>query len=249
MDPGPATVPPFLAVACSGREQGTMGFTGAPDPSLVRHHRETFLRASGMDPEAAAGMGQVHGTDILVAGAGARGAGGMEPSRSLGRADGMVTAQRSLPLLALGADCCVVALWHREGRAAGVFHAGWRGAAAGVAGAAVASLCEVAGAPPGELAALFAPSIGRCCYQVGPEVEAAFRAAVPAEVVEGRFRPDGGDRLRLDLPGLVGDALRTAGLPPEAVSPPGPCTRCDGDRWFSHRAGDGGRNLVAVMLR
>ena len=232
---GPLGVP-SVRVVVSGRDDGPMGFTGAPDPEPVREARRRFLAGTGLDPEAAAAVLQVHGARVLRAGPGDAGRGGLDPARSLGEADGIVTAEPGLPLLVLSADCVVAALAADDGRAVAVLHAGWRGAAAGAPAEAVRALASASGAPPARLRAVLGPAIGPCCYEVGEEVAAAF----PGFLREGsRGRP------HLDLPGAVRAGLAAAGLPAGAVGPAGPCTRCGG-RWFSHRAGDAGRILLAA---
>ena len=211
-------------IAVSGRADGNMAFGGAPDADAVRAARARFLARSGMDPAAAACVRQVHGCRVLVAGPADRG-------RVLGEADGIVTAERGLPLLVLGADCCVGAL--EAPGALGVFHAGWRGAKAGAPAATVAALVREFGVRPADLRATLGPAIGPCCYEVGEEVAREF---------PGRMRGR-----NLDLPGAVRAGLLAAGVPAEAVSPAGPCTRC-GDGWFSHRRGDPGRQVLAAAL-
>lgn len=213
-----------------------MGFTGAPDPAAVREARSRFLGGAGADPAAAAAVRQVHGARVLAAGPGERGRGGLDPAASLGEADGILTAEADLPLLVLSADCVVAALAPDDGRALAVFHAGWRGAAAGIPGAAVAALAGRSGAPPSAMRAVLGPAIGPCCYEVGEEVAAAF---------PGFLRPGRGERPHLDLPGAVRGALAAAGVPEEAVAAAGGCTLC-GEGWFSHRRGDAGRQVLAA---
>jgi YfiH family protein len=247
-DLGAALGVPGVRVVVSERRHGSLGFTGAPDPEAVSARRRAFLTEAGLDPDAACGMGQVHGSRVLMVGEEHRGAGGLDPSKSRGAADGLCTSVRGVPLLALGADCCCFALAEVRGRGVGAFHAGWRGAAGGVVAAAVAAVTSAAGASPGDLRAVLGPAIGPCCYQVGPEVREAFLLSNPAGDA-ARFRADGGDRLRMDLPGVVVDALVAEGVPRASIAAPGPCTACERELWFSHRRGDAGRHMLAVSIR
>ncbi len=217
---------PGIRLAVSGRADGNMGFTRAPDPAAVRAARRSFLEGAGMDPAAAVSVLQVHGSRVLRAGPADRGT-------LLGEADALVTAERRLPLLVLSADCCVGAVAAGDGRALGVFHAGWRGARAGAPAATVEALRREFGAEPTAMRAVLGPAIGPCCYEVGEEVAREF----PGRMAGGR----------LDLPGAVRDGLVAAGIPGAAVSPAGPCTLC-GEGWFSHRRGDPGRQILAAMI-
>lgn len=231
----------------SGRADGNMGFTGAPDPEAVRGARRRFLEAAGMEAAAAAAVRQVHGNRVLRAGPGDRGRGGLDPASLLGDADGIATTEKGLPILALAADCCVGVLAAEDGRGAAVFHSGWRGALARTPAAAVRALGEALGIPGSSLRAVLAPAIGPCCYEVGEEVVASFREGFGAGA-GAWFLPGRGGGPRLDLPAAVRAGLIDAGLPPGAVAPAGPCTLCAGG-WFSHRGGDAGRQMVAVVLR
>ena len=74
---------------------------------------------------------QVHGADVLVA----REASGLCPE-----ADIIVSGNPALALAVAAADCVPLLIADRRNGAVAAAHAGWRGTAAGVAGAAVAAL-------------------------------------------------------------------------------------------------------------
>jgi copper oxidase (laccase) domain-containing protein len=112
----------------------------------------------------------------------------------------------------LVADCLPVALLGERGL--GMLHCGWRGLAAGIIGAAAEQI--------GARAAAIGPGIGPCCFEVGPEVEAAF-----AELGPGMMHAR-----NLDLPEVARRLLARAGV--EQVESAGICTYCD-KRFFSHR--------------
>lgn len=102
---------------------------------------------------------QVHGVGVLRA---------FEPG-PLGDGDAVYSTVPMLPMVVATADCLPVVLEGDGG--AGIAHAGWRGAAAGV----VEALCEsmaAAGVLP--LRAAIGPGIGPCCFEVGPEVTDRF---------------------------------------------------------------------------
>jgi YfiH family protein len=130
-------------------------------------------------------------------------------------ADGQVTASAAHGLVAFTADCLPIALGG-DGAVA-MIHAGWRGLAAGVLEQGVRALRARAGG--GEVVAVIGPGAGRCCYEVGEEVHAAF---------SGAHRHD----RRLDLKALARERLRAAGV--AEVRDVELCTICD-ERFFSHR--------------
>jgi len=135
----------------------------------------------------------------------------------LPEADGHVVTEPGPAPMVLAADCLPVAL-HGPGGLAMV-HAGWRGLAGGILGAA-------AGAVEATSAAI-GPGIGRCCYEVGDEVLDAF-ADLGDGIADGRM---------LDLSEVARRRLAEAGV--ERVESAGLCTSCEAELFFSHRRDHG----------
>ena len=137
------------------------------------------------------------------------------------------------------ADCVPILLAAPAGVAAA--HAGWRGSAKNVAGAAVAALREL-GVAPGTVRAWLGPSIGPCCYEVGGEVAAQFA---------GDFIRGGcGGGFRLDLRGVNVSQLVAAGVPREAIVVHPDCTRCGGEKYASwRRDGPKAGRMIALIAR
>lgn len=208
------------------------------------HHGFLGRAASGADgwdaAVATAGMPlpvvtarQVHGTAVVEA---AR-------WRERPPADAVVTRERGLLVGVVTADCTPVLLVEPERRIAAAVHAGWRGAAAGVVEAAIATLRARFAVEPSALRACLGPTIGGCCYQVGAEVHAAFVDRT-GERTAGAWRVDG-ERFRLDLRAAVTSLLHAAGV--ADVVAVGPCTACD-PGWCSYRRdGAGAGRQVGVI--
>jgi len=135
-----------------------------------------------------------------------------------------------------------VLLVDAEGRGVAAVHAGWRGVAAGVVPAAVASLARRGIEPAGLLAAV-GPAIGACCYEVGADVAARVVAAAGgrADLATG-----GPERVLLDLKGAVREQLARSGIARESILLAPWCTRCRGDLFFSYRRdGDSAGRMMA----
>ena len=128
------------------------------------------------------------------------------------------------------ADCVPVFLAHPSGAAA-LLHSGWRGTAARIVEQGIAAFRR-AGHAPRDLVMHLGPAICGQCYEVSPDVFAELtgrRVAAPTPV---------------DLRRLITQHARDAGL--LRISTSARCTKCDNGIFFSHRAGDAGRQL-AVM--
>lgn len=213
-------------------ESLNLSYVSGDDPERVRANRARVLRALGVPPDAWTNGRQVHGARAARAGAAERGRGAFSPDESIPDTDALWTDEPGLALAVLGADCAPVLLADPARRRIGVAHAGWRGLVAGVLGA----LVEAMGASP-SLAAWVGPAIGPCCYEVGDDVAAPARRALGEDVVRGG---------RLDLWAGCAGALRRAGVAEIWLS--ALCTRCEPWRFYSHRAGDIGRQGVVAAL-
>ena len=81
-----------------------------------------------------------------------------------------MTGQPGVLLTVTIADCVPVFIADPVRRAVGLFHAGWRGTAAGVFESGMATLGEAFGSTPGDITVHLGPAICGECYEVGPEV-------------------------------------------------------------------------------
>jgi len=163
---------------------------------------------------------QVHGTRIVS------GRIGMEPAE----ADAIASGIDGLLVGIVTADCVPVLLVHRERRVAAAVHAGWRGATAGVLETAVRHLTSELDAPPAQLEAAIGPAICGRCYQVGPEVLAAFRARTGDTTATAWSEQAG--RPHVDLRHAADLLLRATGI--TNIATVGPCTAC-GEGFCSYR--------------
>lgn len=203
----------------------------------------------GLPPSSLHRLDQVHGCATLVVESDAR-----RPEENP-RADALVSDRADVALAVKAADCVPVLLADRDGRAVAAIHAGWRGAAQGIVMSAVATLEARFAIAPAAIVAAIGPSIGACCYQVGPEVRAGFAASAPAPLtsdgIDRWFAPGAGDRLQLDLWQANRDQLAAAGVPASSIHVAGLCTACHVDRFFSYRREGkrAGRLLAAIRRR
>ncbi len=192
----------------------------------------------GMDFEALVCGQQVHGVTVAEVDAADKGRGGSVWSEGLPDTDGLITRRAALPLAVLAADCVPVFLYDPERRAGGVIHAGREGVRQGIAAAAVEAMRLRFDCRAANIHVVIGPSAGPCCYEVSPEMAAAFEAlGLPTR---GRM---------LDLWAANRAQLEGAGVPGEQVAVSGQCTICSG-AYHSYRAApETGRNIGLFMLR
>ncbi|MFO7269892.1 MAG: peptidoglycan editing factor PgeF [Sphaerobacter thermophilus] len=218
--------------------EGTVTNRPGLDPAIVTANRAAWSAAIGVDAACWTYGRQVHGAQVaLVSRNGHRpdmSDDTFPPGTWIQGRDAFVTAEPGIPVVAFCADCVPILLHDPKRGAVAAIHAGWRGTVADVVGATVRTMQERLGCDPRDLIAGLGPSIGPCCYEVGDEVIEAWRAT--------GLDPDGhavrrvDNRTIFDLWHANRSALIAAGVPAEQIEVSGVCTRCNADRFFSHRS-------------
>lgn len=224
----------------------------------VRHGMTTRVLGDMKDPSrrdaAARRLGltqpplvlkQVHGSRIIIQSEIMGHTAPLEAEREWPpQADGWIADVPDKPVGVFVADCVPLFLWSRDGRAAGVFHAGWRGLEDDMAVKAVFSLMLARSVAAEDIFGALGPHLGACCYAVGPE----FRGKSLGVAVSER---DG--RLYLDMGAFVRHAWRKRlqedfglALREENLSTAAPCTSC-GPEFYSFRRDKQDARMLALL--
>lgn len=203
-----------------------------------------MARAFDLQPHLLLTVKQVHGTGVLAV---------TEPNFDLSHfqkveSDAIITNQPGIMIGVLVADCYPVILYDAEGPAAGVVHAGWKGAAAGLIGQTVQAMCALLDSRPERMRAAIGPGIGAHKYEVDRPVRDAFRegsgqwSRIAKETRLGHWQLD----LRLSC--LL--QLEEAGIDREMIDIVDECTCCHKEKFFSHRRDQGqtGRQMGFILL-
>jgi YfiH family protein len=145
--------------------------------------------------------------------------------------DGHISPSRGTALGVSIADCVPVLMAHPSGIVAAL-HAGWRGIASGILGRGLAAM-RAHRASPREVRVYLGPAICGKCYEVGKDVY----FAVSGRTIDGKST--------IDLRAELALKAREAGVSEIEISDF--CTQCNNDRFFSHRAGDSGRQFAFIV--
>jgi YfiH family protein len=168
--------------------------------------------------------------------------------------DGWVTGEPELLIAIQTADCLPILLVDTEKRIVAAVHAGWRGTLQRIAAKAASLMQTDFGSHPDNCLAVVGPAIRRCCYEVGEEVLEAFRKEF-AGAASFFSRPRDSKATRansqcIDLAEACRNQLLDVGLADEKIFTDGPCTSCEKERFFSHRADavGGGRMMSVIAI-
>ncbi len=226
----PSDVPDGVLVAVSRRGNALPG-TPSPTGFLARR----FALALGLPDLPIVRASQVHGSRVVTVEK------GPAPGEVVdaGKCDALVTRLEGVGLAVQTADC--VPLLLAAEAVVGAVHAGWRGAAANVAGTAAERLLAFAG-DPASARAWLGPAIGPCCYEVGEEVATRFPERFSRAAKDGKFL--------LDLPSVVRSQLEAAGIPSGNIAGDPSCTMCGGEVFASYRRDrEKAGRMIALVAR
>ncbi|MDX2102429.1 MAG: peptidoglycan editing factor PgeF [Alphaproteobacteria bacterium] len=219
-----------------------VGLGSRDDPAAVAENRRRVAARLGVAGDHLVSLYQIHSAEAVVVT-------GPWPQRPV-EADALVTRTPRLAVGALAADCAPVLLVDPVARVVAAAHAGWKGALTGIVDAAVVRM-EGEGADRSRILAAIGPCIGAASYEVGPEFEARFVEADPANA-RWFACPPGRQRAHFDLGRYLEARLQGLGL--GAVDRLDADTCADPARWFSYRrttlAGepDYGRQISAIAV-
>jgi YfiH family protein len=235
-----------------GAADGNIGLGSPRDKADAWEMRKLWAGAIGVDPGSIVTAGQVHGNDILRVEAADAGRGSRAGMPQIGIGDGMITDAPGVTLLTLHADCQPILLVDPDRPAVAAVHAGWRGTVANIAGAAVRAMGEAYGSRPERILAYLGPALGGCCHETGPEVTGQWRELASSLGIDPESavtRPGAREHF------IVAEANRllllAAGVTNTHIDVSPECTKCDTERWFSHRGHgpNAGREGAFIAIR
>ncbi|HEY3380061.1 MAG TPA: peptidoglycan editing factor PgeF [Armatimonadota bacterium] len=219
-----------------------LGYHVHDDPERVTENRRRLGRAAGYDPTTLVAAQQVHGTALAWVGTADRGRGAFGLDDAVPDTDGLLVSEPGVPVAMQVADCAPVLIVDPVRRVLAAVHAGWRGALAGIASAAVREMTDRAHSDPAHLLIGIGPTLCPACLEVGADV---------AEAVEDAFGPAvlqrGGEKPHLDIRAMIAADLACVGIDGRQIIVHRACPRCHTARYFSHRGQQGQAGRFALI--
>ena len=263
---------PWLVHAFTTR----IGFTKWDTPRAVVDYRARLAAALGAAEMPLATLRQVHSdvAHIVCAPPAVDRAGSPPAIRAASpppATDAAITRDSGVLLTVQTADCVPILLADTRQRIVAAVHAGWRGTLARIAVKTLGRMQQEFGTRPQDVVAALGPAIGRCCYEVGPEVAQQFAAKFgdAADWFDGPFAPQAegeaqhwlpwltmmppghqpeAERARLDLRASNRAQLLEAGVSPKNIAVSALCTRCRADLFFSYRRDGAGTGRLMALI-
>jgi polyphenol oxidase len=200
-----------------------------------------IAEAADVQPAAVLRMHQVHGVAVHRASAADIGTPPHE-------ADVIRTDDHEIALAVQVADCVPLLLGDPPSGRIAAAHAGWRGTASNAAGVAAAEF-DTGDDGRASLVAVLGPSIGPCCYRVGPEVRTSFEGLGWAPSLLDRWFSLRAGAFSLDLWQANVDQLLAAGIAARNIHVCRLCTACHPEWLCSYRREGPGTGRMAGYIR
>lgn len=157
--------------------------------------------------------------------------------------DALITNVPDIVLGILTADCVPILLYDKQQHVVAAIHAGWRGTKSQIVKKTIEKMQNTFSADPANILAGIAPSIGKCCYEVGEDVLRYFDH-IPQSFKKYK------DKYMLDLPYINQQHLLESGIKKENIEASDICTACHAGQYFSYRKENGcsGRFMSLIAL-
>ena len=223
-----------------------LGSNRGDEPEAVRENYRRVCAFLGADIDGAAVTRQVHGAVVRRVTAADR---HVCMSVVPYEADGLVTAEKDLPLLCFTADCVPALLCDAEAGVIAAVHCGWRSSVGDILKNAVEEM-EALGARRGAICAALGPAIGKCCFETDDDVPRAITDWLGGDTAGLFVRREDGKTLA-DLRGANKKRLLQLGLAERNIDLSGECTFCSHEKYWSHRytRGQRGSQAAGIVLR
>ena len=242
----------FVTTRVGGLSNGhlsslNMGLSEFEPAQATIGNRMLVCKAANIDFEKLTFQHQVHGSSITIVNENNAGAGNRVKAEALPDSDAMITATPGITLFAQAADCVPIAAYDPIRKVAAAIHAGWRGTAQRIAAKTIQKMVTDFGCNPQNILVGIGPSIGKCCYEVGPEVvdifkrEFGFAQSLFTATENGQTLDLwSANQLQLEEVGVLASNIEVAGI----------CTKCCCDKFYSSRADSGktGRFGVGIAI-
>jgi len=227
-----------------------LSFQVGDDPNRVLDNRKRLTETLGIPLTSLTTAEQIHDARVTVVTEEMRGKGSIHHEEAIANTDALVTRQAGICLMVLLADCVPILLCDPSKGVVGAVHAGWKGTLELIAQKTVMAIREEFGSSPEDIVVGIGPSIGPCCYEVGPEIVSRVKDALGnTQDVLKQTSSDGKGQLDLWEANLK--QLVRAGIPKKNIEMARMCTCHHHDRFYSYRyeRGKTGRFGAGIVLR
>ena len=214
-----------------------MGFHVKDTAQAVCDNREIIAEKLTFPTQNWVGAQQTHEIKIKKITKHEKGYGAMNYETAFNGIDGLYTFENNILLTLCFADCVPVYFIHRESRAIGIAHAGWKGTVGGIVAEMIRKF-QSEGIAANEISVAIGPSICENCYIVDDYVINLVHNKLE-DVVILPYNKISDHQYQLNLKECNRLFLIKAGVPSENIQVTKLCTSCQSEHFYSHRRDQG----------
>ncbi len=212
-------------------------------PAAVAAARGRFLRRVGIPLAELTLARQVHGTRVHIVTDPEQGSGASHPKNYLLAADALLTQRPNIALGVFTADCTPLLLHDPVTGWIGTVHAGWKGVVRGIVSKTLATL-QAQGVRLSDVRFWLGPSICARCFTSADSAWAKQFDLFGRGMVTKK-----NDRYHVDLPKIIHNQLRAAGVQQDNIDISTACTKTSKLLPSARRQGPSHPNTLTVIAR
>lgn len=241
----------FGGVSTGVYESMNLSFRNDLRENVLKNY-EIICGEIGVDYKNSVFSSQVHEDKIYIVKKDDAGKGLVRKS-DIDGIDALITNEIDLPLITFYADCVAVFMLDPVKKVIGTAHSGWKGTLLEISAKTVLAMEENFGCEPKDILIGVAPSIGKCCFQVGEEVVEKFENNLPfsKEFICKDLDENNNvilNKFKIDLQSIIKTSLINVGVLENNIELSNICTMCNSDMFFSHRVMGTERGSLAGII-
>jgi YfiH family protein len=225
-----------------------LGFGTDDDPEIVLKNRKALSGSLGIPLDWFVFPRQTHSANVAVVDYTHLGTGAYMRGDAIASTDALITNCKNICIVVQVADCVPILLLDTGNSVIATVHAGWRGTLQNILSLTIEKMVVAFNTKPHDIVAAIGPSIGPCCYEVGEELRKIF---VESNSKNSKYFINFNKHFRFDLWAANKNQLVQSGVKESNIELAEICTKCNNDKFFSSRAGNGntGRFIAGIMLQ
>ncbi|MCL2392331.1 MAG: peptidoglycan editing factor PgeF [Oscillospiraceae bacterium] len=208
----------------------------------VKENYRRLCNALGIDLDDIVTSRQVHRADIRLVMK--SDCGHIFASNDSEACDGLITREDAAALMIFTADCVPILFHDPVAGVVGAVHAGWRGTAANIAGAAIRKM-EETGCISKNINAAIGPCISKCCFETDIDVVDGLSEVLSEDIQNCVEKHK--EKYKVDLKEANKLLLLRTGVSNITISDE--CTSCHNHKYWSHRRTKGNRGSQATLIK
>jgi polyphenol oxidase len=226
-----------------------LGLNTKDNPENVIKNREILANYVNIPKENFCFAQQVHKNRIITITADEKGKGIYDYADAIPETDGMITQEKDICLMVMGADCPLLVFYDPIRQAIGACHAGWRGTLSEISAETVKQMVYAFDCSPEDILVGIGAGISTEVYEVGEEVLEKLKFLF-GKTERFIWKNPMTKKNHLDLVYTNTQLLTDVGVLPQNIQALNLCTHTQENNFFSARRDKiTGRCAMGIMLR